>query len=226
MISLASALKSFKFVVIPISFSITSTALLVSYHLHPQGADILAYADEHHKFQVFVPDMFQAEPAAIEWYPPEETGRGKELMEWFGRKASPEENATKIIPLVNAITIRSEGVIHKWAALGMCWGGKIVALTSGIGTPFTAVSEVHPGLVDPADAARVVVPMCVLASKDENAEKIKQFVQALRVEKHVETFHDQVHGWMAARADLADKRVREEFRRGYQTVLNFFVRYL
>lgn len=40
--------------------------------------------------------------------------------------------------------------------------------------------------------------------------------------QHVETFSDQIHGWMGARADLDDARVKEEYERGYKTVLSFF----
>lgn len=92
----------------------------------------------------------------------------------------------------------------------MCWGGKVrstssaevrlgadkeqvVSLSSGSGTPFSAVAEVHPALVDPSDAEKVTVPMCMLASKDEKPEDVKKFKEALKVDNHVETFDDQVH---------------------------------
>lgn len=31
-----------------------------------QGADILAYSDEHHKYKVFMPDWFKGKPCPIE----------------------------------------------------------------------------------------------------------------------------------------------------------------
>lgn len=67
------------------------------------------------------------------------------------------------------------------------------------------------------------MPLVLLASKEEPTDKVKEFEANLKVgAKHVETFGDQIHGWMAARADLADDRVREEYTRGYKTVLDFF----
>ena len=54
-------------------------------------------------------------------------------------------------------------------------------------------------MVDPADAKGIKVPLCMLASKDEDPETVKQFEKELTVKSHVETFGDQVHGWMAAR---------------------------
>ena len=54
-------------------------------------------------------------------------------------------------------------------------------------------------MVDPADAKAITVPLCMLASKDEDAETVKKFGEALSVKSHIETFGDQVHGWMAAR---------------------------
>ena len=54
-------------------------------------------------------------------------------------------------------------------------------------------------MVDPNDAKGIKIPLCMLASKDEDDEAVKAFEQELTVPKHVETFNDQVHGWMAAR---------------------------
>jgi len=77
-------------------------------------------------------------------------------------------------------------------------------------------------MVDPNDAAPIKIPFIMLASKDEGAEDVKKFEDNLKVPKHVEIFDDQIHGWMAARADLTDERVKSEYARGYKTVLEFF----
>ena len=66
----------------------------------------------------------------------------------------------------------------------------------------------------------------MLPSKDENADDVQKFSDGLKVDKYIETFADQIHGWMAARSDLEDKRVAEEYRRGYETVLKFFGKHL
>jgi dienelactone hydrolase len=87
---------------------------------------------------------------------------------------------------------------------------------------FEAGAEVHPAMVDAADAAKIKVPLIMLASGDETAEDVKKFGDNLTGPKHIETFQDQVHGWMAARADLKDERVKAEYTRGYETVLKFF----
>lgn len=81
-------------------------------------------------------------------------------------------------------------------------------------------------MVDPKDAEGVNVPTALLASGDEPAEDVKKFEEALRVPKHVETFKDQIHGWMAARSNLSDARVKEEYERGYKTLLTFFGQHL
>ncbi|KAI4215530.1 MAG: hypothetical protein LQ351_001999 [Letrouitia transgressa] len=67
------------------------------------------------------------------------------------------------------------------------------------GTVFSAAAEVHPAMVDPNDAKDITIPLCMLASGDENPKDVDAFEKALTVPKHVETFGDQVHGWMAAR---------------------------
>jgi len=112
--------------------------------------------------------------------------------------------------------------IKNWGIIGYCWGGKIASLVAGQQTKFSAAVQCHPAMVDPADAEKVQIPMCVLASKDEPAEDIKKYDANLKVIKHVETYSTQIHGWMAARADLDDNAVLKEYERGYKTALTFF----
>ncbi|KAK4232440.1 dienelactone hydrolase protein [Podospora fimiseda] len=79
-------------------------------------------------------------------------------------------------------------------------------------------------MVDPADAEGISVPFILLASEEEAADTVKAFESNLKVQHHVETFGDQVHGFMAARADLSSARVKDEYTRGYKTVLEFFAK--
>ncbi|KAL9104873.1 MAG: hypothetical protein Q9187_008854, partial [Circinaria calcarea] len=189
----------------------------------------------------FIPDFFFGKSADLSWYPPDNQEKWEKLGAFFQAAAAPPKNAEKVPGIVKEITEKTGGIIQKWGALGMCWGGKILSLTSGPGTPFSAVAEVHPAMVDPSDAGRITVPLCMLASKDENPDDVKKFKEGLKVENHVETFGDQIHGWMAARyaypiplpdwkigrlrllnsADLNNPRVKEEYERGYSIVLDF-----
>ena len=104
-----------------------------------------------------------------------------------------------------------------------CWGGKVVALaTKADSNPFSAAAAIHPAMVDANDAKDVKIPTMLLASGEEPEDEVKKFEDNLSVPKHVEIFKDQIHGWMAARADLEDARVKEEYERGYKTILKFF----
>jgi len=42
-----------------------------------------------------------------------------------------------------------------WGAVGFCWGGKVVSVISGPDSLFKVACQAHPGLIDPADAAKV-----------------------------------------------------------------------
>jgi dienelactone hydrolase len=86
---------------------------------------------------------------------------------------------------------------------------------------FSIASVVHPAMVEPDDAKKIKIPFILLASGDEPADKVKEFGENLTAPHHVETFHDQIHGWMGARGDLAKERVKEEYTRGYKTVVEF-----
>lgn len=186
-----------------------------------QGADILATSDDHAKYKVFMPDWFKGEPCPIEFYPPDNEDKQKKLRAFF-QKNSPPSVAAKVPDYVKVLEEKNPS-IKSWGVIGYCWGGKVVSLvTSSDANPFTVGAEAHPAMVDPSEAEGIKIPLVMLASKEEPAEKVQAFEEKLTVPKHVETFADQIHGWMAARADLSDSRVKEEYARGYKTVLEFF----
>ncbi|KAJ5608719.1 Dienelactone hydrolase [Penicillium herquei] len=187
-----------------------------------QGADILATSAEQ-KYRVFMPDFFEGSPADISWYPPTTDEHKKLLGEFFSTKAAPPANLPKIPKIVEEANKLAPAGKYDWAMLGLCWGGKITALTvAGDNQIFKAAAQVHPAMVDPNDAKTIKVPFAVLASKDEPAADVEAFQKALTVPHHVETFSDQIHGWMGARSNLEDDRVKAEYERGYKTVLQFF----
>ncbi|KAI2780943.1 Alpha/Beta hydrolase protein [Daldinia loculata] len=190
-----------------------------------QGADILATSDHSQQYKVFIPDWFNGEPAPLSWFPPDTEEKQKNLSAFF-QKNSPPSVAAKVPDYVNAVSAKYPE-IKSWAILGFCWGGKVVSLvTSKPDTIFKAGVEAHPAMVDPADAENIKVPLALLASKDEPPEAVKKFEQNLKGPKYVETFGDQIHGWMAARSDLEDERVKAEYTRGYETVLKFLSKYV
>ncbi|KAL8658881.1 MAG: hypothetical protein Q9202_007393, partial [Teloschistes flavicans] len=59
----------------------------------------------------------------------------------------------------------------------------------------------------------IPVPYVLLASGEEPTEAVQEFQSRLKVPDHVDTFSDQSHGWMAARGDLSNARVNEEYTR-------------
>jgi dienelactone hydrolase len=93
-------------------------------------------------------------------------------------------------------------------------------------TLFTAAAQCHPAFLDPCDATSIRIPMCVLASGDEDTADMKGYDEKLKGEKHVETFSDMVHGWMSAKGDLEDERKKSEYERGYSILLDFFAKHL
>ena len=95
-------------------------------------------------------------------------------------------------------------------------------VASASSNPFAVAATAHPALIDPGGAEKVSVLYILLTSGEDPADTVKEFEGKLKVPHHVETFADQVHGWMAARADLSNQRVKEEYARGYKTLLDFF----
>ncbi|KAI1130035.1 alpha/beta-hydrolase [Nemania abortiva] len=189
-----------------------------------QGADIIASSGAA-KYKVFIPDWFKGDPADLEWFPPNTEEKQKKLGGFF-QKYPPPSVAGEVPGYVKALSEKYPE-IKEWAILGFCWGGKVVSIaTSSPENPFKAGVEAHPAMVDPKDAEGIKIPLALLASKDENPDDVKKFEANLTGPKHVETFGDQIHGWMAARSDLEDERVKSEYKRGYETVLGFLSEHL
>ncbi|KAH7316480.1 Alpha/Beta hydrolase protein [Stachybotrys elegans] len=186
-----------------------------------QGADILAYSDHHQKYKIYMPDWFGGKPCPIEIFPPDTDEKKKQLGEFFGTFPPPKV-AGQVPDFVTAVKEKNPS-IEKFGILGYCWGGKVITLTIKADTnPFSVAACCHPAMVDPADAESITIPYAMLASKDESVEDVKKFEAALKVPHLVETFDDQIHGWMAARSNLKDDGVKAEYERGYKVLLGFF----
>lgn len=186
-----------------------------------QGADILAHSDDSRGYQVYVPQFFGNEPADKSWYPPDTDDKKAKLGPWFEKNAPPVH-----LPRVAGViedAQKHNPNIKKWGVIGYCWGGKMVSLLGGQdSTPFSAGVQTSPAMVDPSDAEKIKIPMCVLASQDEDAGDVKKYGDNLKVKKHVEIYSDSPHGFMSARADMSQEKSKADYIKGYQTALTFF----
>ncbi|KAI2775265.1 alpha/beta-hydrolase [Daldinia loculata] len=187
-----------------------------------QGADILAYGDADRKYQVFMPDFFEGNTAELEWYPPTDDDKKAKIGKWFQEVAVWSNHMHKIRDFLGAAEVHNNN-IKSWGIMGYCWGGKMASILAGHGrVPFKVAVQTSPGMIDAGDAANVKIPTMVLASGDEDVEDVRRYEENLKVPKHVEIFKDQTHGFMSARANLKDGRVRAEYERGYKLALGFF----
>lgn len=81
-------------------------------------------------------------------------------------------------------------------------------------------------MVAPSDAPGVTIPFAMLPSGEEPKDDVEKWEKGLKVPHLVEWFPDQVHGFMAARGDLEDEKVKKEYERGYKIVLDWFGKHL
>jgi len=188
-----------------------------------QGADILAFSSDT-KYKVVMPDWFDDNPADITWYPPDTPEKQENLGRFF-KKNGPQSIKPRLVSVIKAAETKYSS-IQSWGIVGLCWGGKAVSLlTSADDNPFKVAAECHPAMVSAADAESIKIPLCMLASMDEPVDEVKKFEENLKAStKHVEIFGDQIHGWMGARSNLEDERVKSEYVRGYKTLLDFFAK--
>lgn len=103
---------------------------------------------------------------------------------------------------------------------------QIVNLSSLENTLFKAAAACHPAMVAADDAPGITIPFAMLPSKDESKEDVEKWEKGLKVPHLVEWFPTQLHGFMAARADLDDEKVKSEYERGYKILLDFFHKHM
>ncbi|KAI1190199.1 dienelactone hydrolase [Nemania serpens] len=190
-----------------------------------QGADIVATSDAGQSYQVFMPDFFNGSPAKMEWYPPVNDEQKAALGEWF-KDAQWSIHRPKLPGLLQAAG-KFNPKIKAWGIMGYCWGGKMASIVAGDEPGlFKVAVQTSPAQIDAGDAAQAKIPMMILASEEESKESVREYEERLTVPHHVERFEDQLHGFMSARADLKDSKVKSEYERGYALALKFFREHL
>ena len=81
-------------------------------------------------------------------------------------------------------------------------------------------------MLDPSDAIGISIPLAIMTTKDEVAADVQNFGENPEGPKVVTTFDKQIHAFMAARGDLENSAVLEDYRKGYQTILEFLGSFL
>lgn len=82
-----------------------------------QGADILATADDHQKYAVFMPDAFDGEPLPIDLFPPDNEEKQQKVGAFFG-KNSPPSFVPKALSFVKAASAKYPN-IKEWGVVGV-----------------------------------------------------------------------------------------------------------
>jgi len=183
-----------------------------------EGADKLAAAG----FRVFMPGVFGDSPAPLDWMPVEREGEVDEAkLDAFTEGPGETQKTLRRIDELMQRFKAMHPSINKWCLVGYCWGGYIVPFACGKNSPFAICAALHPGFPEEV-AAEVSVPYLALCSKDEPEEMYKDFEKLLKVPKKIVPFPEMVHGWLSARADLSKPKVREEYDRGYEMILEWF----
>jgi dienelactone hydrolase len=183
-----------------------------------QGADILAQTGN---FSVYMPDWLTGHYADRSWFPTDTPEKAESIKTLFMSHGDVGVAGARVGSWMQSM--RGDA---KWGIAGLCWGGKVTSIVTGFGGAdaggFSCAAIAHPLMLDPGDAEDISIPFLLLASKDEDAEDVRQFGEVLKGKKVVETFADQIHGWMGGGADLEDRRCREEYERGYGMLVEFF----
>jgi dienelactone hydrolase len=115
--------------------------------------------------------------------------------------------------------------VEKIGAIGLCYGGKVTILAENMGPGvFDATAQAHPGRLSAEDAKKLTSPHLCMASKDEDAAEVKAFDAIEKPKGSVTcTYEDMFHGWMGARARVAEEHYANEYKRGYEQFSKWFL---
>lgn len=189
-----------------------------------QGADILAQLTG---MKVVLPDFFRGEPLPNDSFPMDTPEKQQIVNNFLGTKGNPmtvKGDLMQVSQKLKANGAKSIGVY------GLCWGSKPATLAcSEKETPFAAIAQLHPSLLDAKDASALQVPMASLTSKDEPEELMKDFYANLKANSAIASrcidhhYPDIPHGFAGSRANLKDQANLEAYKDAYQRTAKFFV---
>ncbi|QKX58232.1 uncharacterized protein TRUGW13939_05353 [Talaromyces rugulosus] len=192
-----------------------------------RGADILAdRLSASSPALVIVPDWFDGFVAQKAWVPPVTPEQQEKLGGFIQNKASPGLVVPRVLELSKSLN-KTFPTVEKLGIFGFCWGGKLASLAcQDDKDSFVVAVQTSPARIDPEEAKKVSVPMALLLSGDEDVEVASQYAANLTKDTLTERFEGQIHGFMSARGDLEDAKVKEAFERGYEVAGAFFDKHL
>ncbi|KAJ3340688.1 hypothetical protein HDU83_006597 [Entophlyctis luteolus] len=205
--------------------------------LHPnskQTADILAARLDAH---VLVPEFFRGARA-------DRTQGREKVLEFASAFDYPAVRAD----VARAVAwLRTAHGVERVGVFGLCWGGRIAVRlgaeagaiaatdtdTDAARSEFArvvAVGTAHPARLEPADGARLRVPLCLLPSAGEDEATMRALFELVRASDvpavaaasvH-ERFADCKHGWLGAHANFEDADERRRASDALDIAARFF----
>lgn len=112
---------------------------------------------------------------------------------------------------------------------GTAHPGYLLSPVSFLSPLFRLFLTFRASALDAKDAEALTAPHILLASKNEPVAQVAEYKSILAQPGktgEVTTYPTMFHGWMGARADLADADNVREYTRGYEQVAAFFSKHL
>lgn len=159
-----------------------------------QGADILSTSGPT-EYLVVVPDYFGGNTMDVAWYPPQNDDDDRKMVDAL-QGHLPDEDAEMFPGFIEDVGKQYTNV-KEWGVVGFSWGGHVVAVLARwtCGKKLKAAALCQPvSIINAEVVAKIKVPVCYLASVNDDVEAVRAFEEALKVESRVETFGDHIDG--------------------------------
>ena len=106
-----------------------------------QGADLLSHSLNS---LILMPDFFKGNALPLNLYPPDTDEKKKFAGEFMQGPANIDANVHKLAEVMLDAK-KSYSSVKSWGCYGLCWGGRLAALSSAAGTEFRVAGTAHPG---------------------------------------------------------------------------------
>lgn len=223
--------------------SSTQTAIFVGYDIFGMSSNTKQFCDRLSKSVgaiVVMPDLLDNDPWPVSNLPVRKEGKfpsgvepedgGQAIGKWVRTHHNCRFDRLDVI-LAFKEYVAERYNVTKYAAVGMCWGAKVifVAATKQPGL-FEAIACVHGSFLEADELDSLDVPLCLLNSKDEPAHYTTEFKPLLEPKNPinlVKLYPTMHHGWLGTRGtgsdnDFERKELVEGFNEGIKDLTRFY----
>ena len=193
---------------------------------HPNNFELADNIASARGWKVVIPDLLRGSAWPAVNFPPKTPAQSGAFAAFLTGPADAKKRVLDVKVLIE--TIRAVEPEASFAVLGFCWGCKLAALCALAIPRLKAITGAHPAFLNEEDGRLVKLPTLWLPTGDDDMTEYQTGVLSGGNSQNVtvnENFRDMFHGFMAARGDWTNPKLREKASAGTQVIVGFLEKY-